>query len=266
MKKFVAVALTGVSMCALCLGLTACQGGDNDGAAYALVHGGSYVGEATVTVDKDGKVTEATLNEVCLPTYVTAGEDVAADDKVTVTVTDHGSEVEKSYYKTVSFGDITLTYDATENTYMNGTTKMADFFQTEANAKAYFEAVMANKVSVTVGGEKKTDIMNKASLCKEENGYWTRQDADGKDYSRWEMNRDATVNYVKEHGVEELDSLVRNTEAEKDEYGVDAKYWVDTNGVSTGATWSDMNSDTTGKGYLSYVQLILKAYDAAKAD
>ena len=266
MKKFVAVALTGVSMCTLCLGLAACQGGDNDGAAYALVHGGSYVGEATVSVDKDGKVTEATLNEVCLPTYVTAGEDVAEADKVTVTVTDHGSEVEKSYYKTVSYGDVTLTYDATAKDYKSGSTTMAEFFQTEANAKAYFEAVMGNKVSVTVGGEKKTDIMNKASLCKEENGYWTKQDADGNDYSRWEMNRDATVNYVKEHGVDLLDSLVRNTEAEKDEYGADAKYWVDTNGVSTGATWTDMNSDTTGKGYLSYVQLILKAYDAAKAD
>lgn len=269
MKKFVAVALAGVSACALCFGLAACKEDETNeeaAVAYGLVHGGSYVGKATVEVDKDGKVTDATLNEVCLPTYVTADDSVAAEDKVTVTVTDHGSEVEKSYYKTVSYGDVTLTYDATAKDYKSGSTTMAEFFQTEANAKAFFEAVMENKVSVSVGGENKTDIMNKASLCKEENGYWTTKDDEDNSYSRWKVNRDATVEYVKENGVQMLATLVRNTEGTTDDYGANAKYWVDGNGVSTGATWTDMNSDTSEANYFSYAQLFVKAYIASDSE
>lgn len=66
---------------------------------------------------------------------------------------------------------------------------------------------------------------------------------------KWKANRDATIAYVKAHGVSKLLSLT---------VGAD-KYWVDSNNVSTGATWSDLN--TVKEGTLSYAQLIVKAFN-----
>lgn len=254
MKKFqksvIAVACAGV----LCAGVAAVAGCNSDktGEAWALTHGAGYVGYASITVNGD-KVKDATLTEVCLPTHVEAGETVPEADKVTVKVMSHGKEVEATYYKTVSYGSVTLTYDAEAKTYKSGTTALLDLFKDEAACKAYYEAVITNQVSVTVGSEKKTDVLNKKSLSKEDNGYWTKEDDNGNKYSQWKVNRDATVKYVKDNGVANLLKLARNDET---------KLWMDGT-ISTGATWSDLNSDTTGKGYLSYAQLIVKANDAA---
>ena len=246
LAKTLAICAVAGTMCAGMAALSACGEKAVTGEAYGLVHGAGYVGCATVTVKGD-KVTDATLSEVCLPTYVTAGESVAEADKVVDTVTDHGNQVEKSFYKTVSYGNVTLTYTVGKG-YMNGETSFADMMKTEANAKAYYEAVNSNSVSVTIGSEKKKDILNKASLSKEENGYWKQSEAVK---LGWKGNRDATVNYVKEHGVANLLKLERNSET---------NLWMDGT-ISTGATWTDFN--TKEDGSISYAQLIVNAHTAA---
>ena len=253
LAKTLAICAIAGTMCAGMAALSACGEKAVTGEAYGLVHGAGYVGCATVTVKGD-KVTDATLSEVCLPTYVEAGESVAEADKVEDTVINHGSETKKTFYKTVSYGNVTLTYTVGKG-YMNGETSFADMMKTEANAKAYYEAVNSNSVSVTIGTEKKKDILNKASLSKEENGYWTDANgskleaAQGQTY--WMANRNATIKYVKEHGVANLLKLERNSET---------NLWMDGT-ISTGATWTDFK--TKKDGYISYAQLIVNAHTAA---
>lgn len=232
---------------------------DKTGEAYGLVHGAGYVGYSQITTNGDS-VKELTLTEVCLPTQVKAGDDVAEADKV------NGGTEEKPtyYYKKVSYGSVTLTYDATAKDYKVGETAFKTYLESEANCKAYYEAVKNNAISVTVGAETKKDVMTYKTLSKEENGYWTKQDANGNSYSRWKVNRDATVKYVKDKGLKNLKNLTKSDEAVKDSYGADAKYWMDGT-VSTGATWNDFNpSDKGGKVYYTYAELILKANEAAK--
>lgn len=187
-----------------------------------------------------------TLTEVCLPTEVEAGSDVAEADKV------NGGTEEKPtyYYKKVSYGSVTLIYDATVKGYKVGETAFKTYLESEANCKAYYEAVKNNAISVTVGTETKKDVMTYKTLSKEENGYWSPEGKLG-----WKGNRDATVKYVKDHGVKNLRNLEKNA---------DTKVWMD-GSISTGATWSDLNpSDKKGKVYYTYAELILKANEAAK--
>ncbi len=226
------------------------------GEAFGLVHGAGYAGFASVTV-KAGAITDVQLSEVCLPTYITIPNDdttIGEAYKVKATVKDHGNDVEKTFYKTVTFGSVTMTYDLTKGYMVNDKT-MVEFFQDAQNVKTYYKAVMANKVAVIVGeGDKgkKTDVMTKAALSKEENGYWAGSSIkDGQ--LGWKANRDAIVKYVKEKGVDELLKLELK-ELEGD------KYWVDTNGVSTGATWTDQNTEKANT--LSYSKLIKNAFDA----
>src|SRR5699024_4456594 len=136
--------------------------------------GNGYVGKATVTVDANGVVTDATLDEACLPTYVTAKEPV---EGVTTTdkVTSHGSEVTKHFYTTVKFGGYTATYDLATHTYLINGLPMLDRFQSTVYARAWFEAVYTDSVVVVVSADgKKEDgeIMNSATLLKSQNGYW----------------------------------------------------------------------------------------------
>ncbi len=234
----------------------------NTASAYGLVHGGHYVGVSSATV-RGGKLVDLTLTEVCLPTYVQAKEDVPAADKVATQVLDHGNMVDATYYKTVIFGDYELTYNLEKNTYVtaDGET-MDELFKDEAACKAYYNAVVKGELAVVVNGEEKTDVMTYAKLSKEENGYWTKQDKDGNSYSRWKLNRDATVKYALENGADSLLSLVRSTEAVVDDKGANAKYWMDGD-VSTGATWSDLASGHDGSDYFDYANLIVAAVDAA---
>ncbi len=241
------------------------------GEAFGLVHGAGYAGFASVTV-KAGAITDVQLSEVCLPTYITIPNDdttIGADYKVKATVKDHGNDVEKTFYKTVTFGSVTMTYDLTKG-YMVGDKTMVEFFQDAQNVKTYYKAVMANKVAVIVGEGnegKKTDVMTKAALSKEENGYWTvKPDANKNEtftaYSQWKFNRDAICKYVKEHGVDALLSLAKpetpvNVTLPN---GAQKPAWVDSNGVSTGATWTDQNTEKANT--LSYSKLIKNAFDA----
>lgn len=258
MKKLVSAVAVGAVAVLACGAMVAC-GGEKETGAYGLVHGAGYVGFAEVKLN-GGKVSDVTLSEVCLPTQVTAPETVPAADKVT----SHGTDVEKSYYKTVSYGDVTLVYDATAKTYKSGSTALVDFFQKEENAREYYKAVMSNKVSVSVDGKNDKSVMTKAALSKEENGYWGS--ASGLTYSRWKANRDATVKYVKEKGLSALTTLVKSTDKAADMLGGDGEvtYWFDANGVNTGATWTDLNTDK--ENTLSYAQLIVKAAVAAGAE
>ncbi|MEG2116148.1 MAG: hypothetical protein RRZ69_00535, partial [Clostridia bacterium] len=134
------------------------------GEAYSPVHGGNYIGKATVTV-LDGKVTAATLDEACYPTEVQATADVAAADKVVV---GEGAKA-KTYYKTVKFAGVTAIYDV--DTYKVDGVAFKTWALTEANAKKYFDAVVANDVAVVVGGAEKKDLMTAKTLLKSQNGY-----------------------------------------------------------------------------------------------
>lgn len=253
MKKIFGFIFCALLVAVIALPLNACNN-ETMGTAYGLVHNAGYIGKATVTGSGD-KISAVTLEEMCFPTQVTAGEDVADADKVTV---GEGSSA-KSYYKTVKYDEVTMTFDAEKNSYTIGDSSLKDYFRSEENCKAYFEAAAANRIKVMIGGEEKSGIMTNSKLNKDENGYWTRQDADGNSYSRWKLNRDATVNYVKEHGTKGLSNLKQSTEPEKDKYGVDSKYWKDSDNISTGATWADMYKDTAPSDYYTYSQLILKA-------
>ncbi len=229
------------------------------GEAWGLVHNAGYAGYASVTV-KEGAITDVQLSEVCLPSDITIANDdttIPAEYKVTATVKDHGKDVEKTFYKTVVYSDVTMTYDATKG-YVVGDKTMVEYFQDANNVMKYYKAVMGGKVSVVVGKDadnkdvKKNDVMTKAALSKEENGYWAG-DKIGEGQLGWKANRDAIVKYVKEKGVDELLKLELK-ELEGD------KYWVDSNNVSTGATWTDQN--TTKNNTVSYSQLLVNAYNA----
>lgn len=269
MKKITKAAVGVTLAVSLAAGVAALAGcsADKTGEAYALVHGGSYVGYSKI-VTNGNMVKELSLHEVCLPTSIEAGASVAEDDKVTAKVNSHGNMVDKTFYKTISFGDITLTFKTVgevSDYYTSANQALSDYLKAESNAKAYYEAVTSNSVKVTVGGQQKTDIMTNAALNKDENGYWVKTDKSGESYSRWKMNRDATVNYVKSYGLSRLSKLAKSP----DSWESDAKEakavqpWMDGN-ISTGATWSDLNSKPEAGTYLSYAQLILKAGDAAK--
>lgn len=214
------VATLGAGVCAM----SACGGGEKTGEAYGLVHGAGYVGYATVTVSND-KVKDATLTEVCFPTEVKKSAD--------------------TYYSSVTYGEVTMTYDVDAKTYKVGTQTLKEYFKSEANCKAYYEAVVGNKVKAD-GAE---NIMTKAALCKDDNGYWSTNLGTK---LGWKANRDATIKYVEENGIDNLLKLVKN-----DDTGI----WMDGT-VSTGATWNDLNSEKEGS--ISYAQLIVNAYNAAK--
>lgn len=249
MKKFTkVVACAAVAASALAVGVFAgcANGGEKTGEAYASVHGGGYVGYAKVVKNGD-KITDVTLSEVCLPTQVKAGDDVAEADKV------------GTCYKTVSYGNVTLTYDAAANDYTTNGTAFKTYLQSAKNAKAYYEAVVKGEISVTVGGEKKTDVMTNKALNKDLNGYWSVESNVGSskvegDY-KWKANRDATVKYVKDNGVAKLGALSKNADG----------FWTDGD-VVTGATWSDFyKGEGEKKGvYSTYAELILAAYNNAK--
>lgn len=257
MKKIakVVVGLTMAAAVAATAGAIAGCGSSQTGEAYGLTHGAGYVGYSKIVVSGE-KVKDLVLTEVCLPTEVTAAETVAAADKVTGTYVKRGKVYTADYYKSVTVGSTAFTYDETipEGSQASigyktsdGTTLLS-WLSSEANCKAYYEAVTTNAVKVTVGSEQKTDIMNKASLSKEENGYWTVEGT-----SKWKANRDATVNYVKSNGVANLTKLKKN---------VDTSIWMDGE-ISTGATWNDLNP-ATSDGYFSYAELIIKANEAVK--
>ena len=244
------VATLSAGVCAM----VAC-GGDKGktGEAYGLTHGTNrFIGYATVTVKGD-KVTDATLTEVSLPTQVKFGEN------------------KDQFYAKVTYGTVTMTYDTEAATYKIGNQTITQFFQTEANCKAYYEASIGNKITAyeTAEGTANTTAMTKATLSKEENGYWTVSPKEGETftaYSQWKFNRDATLKYVKDHGVESLLTLAKpetpvNVTLPN---GAEKPAWVDGNGVSTGATWNDLGSKPEANTYVSYAQLIKNAYDAIK--
>ncbi len=229
-----------------------CDNGENDkkestGASYAMVHtAGKYIGYSTVTLKGD-EIKDVTLTEVCLP------------DRVTYTVGE-GNDAVKTKYAKVTYGNVTMLWDAEASAYKVGDKVVKEYFASEENCRLYYEAAIGNKISAyeTVDGEAKTNVMTKATLSKEENGYWNEAKGsklEAVDGSWWKANRDATVKYVKEHGVANLLKLERNSD----------NYWMDGD-VSTGATWSDMSSanGATSTGATTYAQLITDAYNYAK--
>lgn len=257
MKKLVSAVAVGAVAVLACGAMVAC-GGDEEktGVAYGMVHNAGYVGMASITVKGD-KVLDADLNEICLPTQVTVTksgkENVADADKV------------GDYFKTVSYGNVTFTYDADAKAYKTGDKTMVEFFQTEANAKAYYEAVVAGNVAVKLNNADDKTVMTETALSKKLNGYW-----DGASIHEgqlgWKVNREKTVEYVKKNGVKDILTLAKattvteKTDTENAKLGTTGNF-VDANKVDTGATWTDMN--TAKQNSFSYAQLFVKAAKAA---
>ncbi|HIR65728.1 MAG TPA: hypothetical protein IAC95_02410 [Candidatus Fimimonas gallinarum] len=220
--------------------------------AYGLVHGKGYVCQATVVVAGNSLVS-ADLVEACLPTYVTAQTPIQGYT-VEGTYNSHGSARTANFYKTIKFADVTMVYDGTlvdgySKGYMVGTQTMLQFFENEANCEKYFKAVSENKVSVVLANGEKTDILNAKALLKTQNGYWgtPAQNALG-----WTANVKATCDYVVAHGFDGASSATDFTQ--EDHSSTNPKLdneFVDKNGVSTGATWTDM---------WDYFSLLKKAY------
>ena len=223
MKKILVIALAVVMMVSA-LALVAC--GPQEKVAYGIVHK-SYVGKGTVVV-AGGKISSASIDEACLPTYVVASE--ASADTVTATVLDHGNEVQKHFYKTVKFADITLEYDLTDG-YKSGSTKLMDLLKEEANCEKWFEAVASDSVSVMIAGKEDKTIMTSAKLLKSKNGYWgtPAENALG-----WKANVKATCDYVVANGfaAESFEQVAGEGKLDNEK--------VDNLGVHTGATWTDM--------------------------
>lgn len=258
MKKLTKVIAGVACLATLACGAAACGGNgakEVSGEAYAMVHtAGSYIGYSKVT-KKGDKITKVTLTEICLPNHVsTLPEGVEAEDKVV--------DGTKTYYKTVKYGNVTMVYDLVAKNYTINGESAKDYYMDNAHAEEYYKAVVAGNVAVVVGGAEDKTVMTYNALSKEVNGYWTKQDTNSNNYSRWKMNRDATCAYVVSYGIGNLTSLVKSTEGVTDAYGVSAKYWMDGD-ISTGATWNDFNNPNLVNS-TTYAQLIINAYNAIK--
>ncbi len=239
--KNIVLTLAAASMLAAC-GETATP---KTGVAYALTNGASCVGYATVTVTGN-KITDVTLQEVFLPADVTATE--SSEDTVDVEVTQWGKTSTKHYYKTVKFGTYTFTYDATKG-YVSGNKTLGEILADVKVAEEYYKAVDQNKLLVVKNGKDDATIMSKNAMNKDINNYWPKSDTVK---LGWKGNRDATVNWVKEHGIDGLlDAKIG-----------DDKVWT-VGDVKTGATWTNFNS-ADKNGAISYAKLIVNAYNAAK--
>lgn len=220
------------------------------GKAYALVHGAGYVGKATAsyTVDYHGNkaLAAVTLHEYCLPSYITVADTtgMAESDYVTGTVTDHGNDVQKTFYKTMTYGETTLTASIADKKVTYTDAEGANPFLTEEGCEAWATAVENNAVTVKLAAGDRT--VGHAEFSKDENGY-------GGTKFDWEMNRDATVAMAMDY---DIDVALAATK----EGSSDGKHWV-VDGVETGATWTDLN--TVKEGSTSYLQLIKNAMDKA---
>jgi hypothetical protein len=296
MTKIIAGVAALATLSAGAFAFTAC-GGDGEqklsGSAeiYGETHSYSaavcYAGYAKIKVE-DNKVTELSINEVTTPmdAKVTATSDVSLDDAKTKAIGTNGtvddyvfvtSEATNNgvttysatgYYKQVNYANVKLTFDAEKATYLvNDTaTTIVEYFRDDAKVQEYFEAVKNNNVSVQLNGAANKTVLTYKTLCKEENTYWHKEDKDGNDYSRWIANRDATVEYVKEYGIDKLFDLKQTVKVSEDKYGAsDVTFWTDGT-VTTGATWNDFSkTPTASAGYYSYAELIYKAYYRAVA-
>lgn len=218
-----------------------------DYTSYGLVHGNGYVGKATVTVDANGVVTNATLDEACLPTYVATKEPV---EGFTTNDEANPGKGNKNFYTTVKFGGYTATYDLATHTYLINGLPMLDRFQSTVYARAWFEAVNTDSVVVVSADGKKEDgeVMNSATLLKSQNGYWGKptEPAIG-----WEENAVATSTFF----VENYEAFVPSFYKYGPEnlfygHGSNGQPWF-WNGINTGATWTDMED---------YITLLVVAY------
>ena len=230
---------------AICIGLLGLFAGCKDkttsmeGTAYGLVHNANYIGMAKLVIDNSGKITDAYLDEACLPHYVKAETTVASEDMIEVG--------DNRYFKTVKYNKVTMTFDQEKNTYLIDGQDMKEYYKDESKAKEYYLAVEQNILLVTLNGNDTKDVLTADKLMKSRNGYW-KEGTFGKG---WKANRDATINYVKANGLSNLPLEKGNSGA-----------WIDSKGIDTGATWVDMSG--TKEGFVSYLDLLKKANNAIK--
>lgn len=271
MKKLIAFFFVAL----LALGLVACKEEAEPhyeygyGISYGLVHG-HYVGVAEIVVDKDDKVVSAKFDEYYLP-YNTAQVTLTDDQKaalpadvvqVVTTRTSGGVRtVTTSYYsKYVSVAGVIYTATVTgdvptlENTAPSqvivwGATGIANietWVETEANAKAYVDAVKAGTVfNCNATGVKSTYPLANASAklgpTKSATGYWTNPAS----YPLgWGGNMKAIV-----------DAIIGTTMNATEEQLVKDGTWK-IGDITTGATLSD---------FADYYLLAQQAYNNALA-
>ncbi len=213
---------------------------DNTYVAYGMVHE-VYVSKVTVTY-KDGDVTDVEIDEVCLPYYVNPR---FGSDYLGVTTT-YGTEWK--VYKSFTFNGDTWTLDESveygdhagdcKGDWKNedGEYLLASLYADEDLCEAWFNAVINSEIGTLTAKDdySNKDVLSASTLYKQVNGYWM----DGIGLS-WAGNVAATCEYIIEN---DLDAEWFETNSDK--------VFVDSNGVTTGATWIDM---------YDYVNLMCKA-------
>ena len=108
-------------------------------------------------------------------------------------------------------------------------------------------------------------LIGNKEFNKDDNGYGSSKKFD------WVGQRNATVGIVMDYGVKALSTaklkVVSTTSDETGSVTSKSAWFITVDGeeVKTAATWTDLNSNTAGKGYSSYAQLIKAAYDKAIA-
>jgi hypothetical protein len=186
MKKLIALLFVAF----LALGLVACAKDEPSyeygyGVGYGLVHG-HYVGVAKVVLDKDDKVVNVQFDEYYLPynagqVVYTPVEGVAQPADILTVVGSRGTSYFAKYFSVngVLFtGTVTGESGAQSIVYgASGITNIETWVETEANAKAYVEAVEAGLVFIAnANGTKSTYEFGNASVkrgwTKSATAYW----------------------------------------------------------------------------------------------
>ena len=185
-----------------------------EGVGYGLVHG-HYVGEAKVKL-KGSSITELTFEEYYLPynaaqlKALSAWEETVPDNVVERSVTNASTNVTTVTYYAKYFyvdGDVYVGSLNSSNViqYLKGTQNIEDWVKNEANAKAYVDAVKANKVYV-IDSETATTKSSLAltgsaatGFTKSTTGYWPATHAVG---IGWQANMDAIAATFISQGVE----------------------------------------------------------------
>ncbi|MFP4286312.1 MAG: hypothetical protein ACLFRI_01325 [Candidatus Izemoplasmataceae bacterium] len=239
--------------------VAACGPSSTEASAYGVVHG-HYVGVADITVDKDGVVTDLTLEEYFLP-YSWGKVDASnadREDVLGVVGTRRGGDssntedhVTTYYAKYLQIGDElftgAVTGDAGSQSIVYSTDDIADldvYVETEENAKWYVDQILAEEVYIAnEDGTENTELetiesdASSVTLNKSDSGYWSTGDRG------WLGNRDATVDAIIGLNLSEEFTTVRGED----------NFWS-INDTVTGATWSDFND---------YFNLAQQAYDNA---
>lgn len=227
MRKF----FTFFTIALIALSLSACKK-ETSATGYGLVYN-HYVGVIDMTVDAKGVVSDIKIDEYYLAYN-------AAQVVEPISPRDDVVQVGTSFFAKYYNVDGKIFASSGERTWIHPTHgDLEDWVKVEANAKAYVEAVKANKVFISkADGTKITDLTitgnAKEFMTKSESGY-------GGTIWNWQ----GAIN-----GVEEI---LKGTKMDSTYSLNDDKQWV-VDGVVTSATLVD---------FANYFAIAKRAYDSA---